>query len=78
MTLASISINKIMSKLKLTGKQIRAIGYNEGPVISVAMHTMCTHFKHHTEQDALPILKEVLEVPEITWQMKFWAKLQKS
>ncbi len=42
-----------MSKLKLTGKQIRAIGYDEGPVVSVAMHIMCTHFKHHTEQSAL-------------------------
>jgi len=53
-----------MSKLKLTGKQIRAIGYEEGPVVSVAMHTMCTHFKHHTEEAALKILKEVLDKPE--------------
>ena len=53
-----------MSKLKLTGKQIRAIGYEEGPVVSVAMHTMCTHFKHHTEEEALQILKEVLAAPE--------------
>jgi tRNA-splicing ligase RtcB (3'-phosphate/5'-hydroxy nucleic acid ligase) len=53
-----------MSKLKLTGKQIRAIGYEEGPVVSVAMHTMCTHFKHHTEEDALQILKEILTAPE--------------
>jgi tRNA-splicing ligase RtcB len=53
-----------MSKLKLTGKQIRAIGYPEGPVVSVAMHTMCTHFKHHTEEEALQILKDVLALPE--------------
>jgi tRNA-splicing ligase RtcB len=53
-----------MSKLKLTGKQIRAIGYEEGPVVSVAMHTMCTHFKHHTEEEALQILKEILAAPE--------------
>ncbi len=51
-------------KLKLTGKQIRNIGYEEGPVISVAMHTMCTHFKHHTEEEALQILKDVLAAPE--------------
>ena len=49
-----------MSKLKLTGKQIRAIGYEEGPVVSVAMHTMCTHFKHHTEEAALQILKNII------------------
>ena len=53
-----------MSKLKLTGKQIRAIGYEEGPVVSVAMHTMCTHFKHYTEEAALQILKDVLAAPE--------------
>ncbi|MEI9955074.1 MAG: RtcB family protein, partial [Ferruginibacter sp.] len=53
-----------MNKLKLTGKQIRAIGYEEGPVVSVAMHAMCTHFKHSTEEDALQILKDVLATPE--------------
>lgn len=53
-----------MSKLKLTGKQIRAIGYEEGPVVSVAMHTMGTHFKHNTEEEALQILKDVLTSPE--------------
>lgn len=53
-----------MSKLKLTGKQIRAIGYQEGPVVSVAMHIMCTHFKHHTEEAALQVLKDVLAAPE--------------
>lgn len=53
-----------MSKLKLTGKQIRALGYEEGPVISVAMHTMCTHFKHHTEEEALDILKDIQAAPE--------------
>lgn len=56
--------NKIkMSKLKLSGKQIRAIGYPEGPVISVAMHQMCTQYKHHTEAAALEMLKNVLESP---------------
>ncbi len=53
-----------MSKLKLTGKQIRAIGYPEGPVVSIAMHTMSTHYKHHSEEDAIQILKEILASPE--------------
>jgi tRNA-splicing ligase RtcB (3'-phosphate/5'-hydroxy nucleic acid ligase) len=51
-------------KLKLTGKQIRAIGYEEGPVVSVAMHTMNTHFKHSTEEEALQVLKDILAAPE--------------
>jgi len=53
-----------MSKLSLTGKQIRAIGYPEGPVVSIAMHVMCTNFKHHTEEQALDILKDILAAPE--------------
>jgi tRNA-splicing ligase RtcB (3'-phosphate/5'-hydroxy nucleic acid ligase) len=56
--------NKTMSKLKLTGKQIRAIGYPEGPVVSVAMHIMCTHFKHNKLEEALDILKDILATPE--------------
>jgi tRNA-splicing ligase RtcB len=52
-----------MSKLKLTGKQIRAIGYPEGPVVSIAMHVMCANYKHHSEEDALQILKEILAAP---------------
>jgi tRNA-splicing ligase RtcB len=55
---------EIMSKLKLAGKQIRAIGYPEGPVISVAMQVMNSAFKHSTEKDALEILKQVLDAPE--------------
>src|SRR4051794_27686695 len=53
-----------MTKLKLSGKQIRAIGYEEGPVISIAMHTMCTNFKHMGEADALQLLRDVLVSPE--------------
>jgi len=53
-----------MSKLKLTGKQIRAIGYPEGPVVSIAMHTMCTHFKHITQEEALKTLEDLLVRPE--------------
>lgn len=51
-------------KLKLRGKQIRAIGYPAGPVISVAMHEICTNFKHNSEEEALHILKDILAAPE--------------
>lgn len=53
-----------MSKLKLTGKQLRAIGYPEGPVISVAMQVMNSKFRHHTQKEALEILVQVLNAPE--------------
>src|SRR5215218_5992644 len=50
-----------MAKLKLTGKQLRAIGYPEGPVISIAMNTMEKSFKHLSHEDALEILGSVLQ-----------------
>lgn len=53
-----------MKKLQITGKQIRALGYPEGPVVSVAMHTVSTKFKHHAESDVMDILKQVLNAPE--------------
>ncbi|MFV0605311.1 MAG: RtcB family protein [Niabella sp.] len=53
-----------MKKLNITGKKIRGIGYPEGPVVSVAMNTMNTHYKHHEENDALNILTEILNAPE--------------
>lgn len=54
---------RIMSKLKLTGKELRAIGYPEGPVISVAMNVMQKHYKHETKEDVMGLLKKILEAP---------------
>ncbi len=53
-----------MSKLKITGKDLRAIGFPEGPVISVALKVMQKKFKHESKEDALEILKRILEKPE--------------
>src|SRR6188508_1081735 len=53
-----------MSKLKIQGKEIRALGYPEGPVISVAMNLMEKNFKHHSKEKAYEILKEVLQSPQ--------------
>jgi tRNA-splicing ligase RtcB (3'-phosphate/5'-hydroxy nucleic acid ligase) len=52
-----------MSRLKLTGKQLRKIGYPEGPVISIAMNIMERNFRHLTEPDALEILSSILQSP---------------
>lgn len=52
-----------MAKLKLKGKDLRAIGYPEGPVISIAMNLMERHYKHHSTEQAIDILKEVLATP---------------
>ena len=52
-----------MAKLKLRGKDLRAIGYPEGPVISIAMNVMEKSYKHYTIDKALAILKAVLDSP---------------
>jgi tRNA-splicing ligase RtcB len=52
-----------MAKLKLKGKELRAIGYPESPVISLAMTTMEKNFKHTSHEDALDILKAILVNP---------------
>lgn len=52
-----------MAKLKLRGKDLRNIGYPEGPVISVAMNVMEKNYKHSTLEEALEILKNVLANP---------------
>lgn len=52
-----------MKKIKLTGKQLRAIGYPEGPVISVAMNTIEKHYKFEKEEKLMDLLKAVLASP---------------
>jgi tRNA-splicing ligase RtcB len=53
-----------MTKLKISAKELRAIGYPESPVIPVAMNVMEKHFKHHTKEEAFEILKAVLQSPK--------------
>ncbi|HEY8919357.1 MAG TPA: RtcB family protein [Chitinophaga sp.] len=52
-----------MPRLRLTGKALRNIGYPEGPAISVAITAMEKQFRHHSEEAALDILKQVLLDP---------------
>lgn len=52
-----------MSKLKIQGKELRAIGYPEGPVISIAMNVLQKNFKHHGKEEAMEILQKVLANP---------------
>ncbi len=53
-----------MSKLKISGKELRAIGLPEGPVISVAMRVMEQHYKHHTKEAAFDLLQLIMDAPE--------------
>ncbi len=53
-----------MAKLSITGKELRKLGYPEGPVISVVINTMEKNYKHTSKEDAMNILKDVLAQPE--------------
>jgi tRNA-splicing ligase RtcB len=52
-----------MAKLKLSGKELRAIGYPEGPVISLAMNLMEKSYKYVEKEEVMNILKSVLASP---------------
>lgn len=52
-----------MAKLKLKGKDLRNIGFPEGPVISVAMNIMEKAYKHSTLEEALDVLKPIVASP---------------
>ena len=52
-----------MAKLKLRGKDLRAIGYPEGPVISIAMNIMEKNYKFDKEEDVMNLLKAILASP---------------
>ena len=52
-----------MSRLNITGKELRKIGYPEGPVISVAINVMEKHFKHLPHTEAIEILNSILQSP---------------
>jgi tRNA-splicing ligase RtcB len=53
-----------MNKLKLSGKELRAIGYPQSPAISVALQVIEKYYKHQNKEDALQMLQKILETPE--------------
>lgn len=51
-------------KLKLRGKDLIRIGFEQSPVVGVAISVMHKYYKHHSKEEALSILTDVLENPE--------------
>src|SRR5215469_16377183 len=52
-----------MGKLKLRGKDLRGIGYPEGPVISIAMNIMEKNFKFEKQEKVMNLLSNILASP---------------
>lgn len=53
----------LMAKLKLKGRDLRAIGFPEAPVISLTMNIMEKLYRQKQKQEALDILQAVLKNP---------------
>src|SRR6266487_2562066 len=52
-----------MAKLKISGKELRAIGYPEGPVISIVMNVMEKNYKYENKEEVMELLKKILDAP---------------
>jgi tRNA-splicing ligase RtcB len=52
-----------MAGWQVRGKELRQIGYPEGPVISIAMNIIQKAYKHSAKEGAMHVLKEVLTSP---------------
>ncbi len=52
-----------MPELKLSGRDLRAIGYPESPAISLAMDIMEKNYKRNSKEHVSGLLKAVLVRP---------------
>src|SRR5690606_17891930 len=59
---------KEMATTKLTGKELRAIGFPEGRVIATAMEVMEKHYKGKSKKQKLELLQRVVLTP--AWYVK--------
>jgi hypothetical protein len=50
-----------MAKLKLRGKDLIALGYPQGKVISIAINSMLSNYKRERKDKVLQRLKTVLK-----------------
>ncbi|MEO6452564.1 MAG: RtcB family protein [Ginsengibacter sp.] len=64
-----------MSKLKLKGKELRAIGFPEGPVISIAMNVIEKSYKQKDKSEALQLLRRVLSDPKKYFEDETFGKI---
>jgi tRNA-splicing ligase RtcB (3'-phosphate/5'-hydroxy nucleic acid ligase) len=55
-----------MGKLKLKPKQLSELGFPQNPAISMTMSVMEKHYKYRTFEEVVPILKELIDKPDIS------------
>jgi tRNA-splicing ligase RtcB len=66
-----------LAKLKLKGKDLLAIGYEQGRAVGVAISIAMKHFKKQSKADVLAFLKAVKETPETYLEDEIWGSLAK-
>ncbi len=64
-----------MGKYKLRGKDLRALGYPDGPVIGLALGVITKHYKKSNRSTWVNVLSEVLEKPEEYRKDVAWGKV---
>ena len=52
-----------MKPIKINGQDLKKLGYQEGPVIGLALETMILHYHHHPKAFQLDLLKRLLDEP---------------
>lgn len=62
-----------MEKIKITSKQLRSIGYTDGPALSLTLQIAVKQLKHSTEAAALTLLKQLLHTPESFLNDEVWS-----
>lgn len=66
-----------MAKLKLRGKDLLKIGFDQGPAIGLAITIMQRHYKFNSKQHVLTILQDVRSAPERYAQDEIFGPLVK-
>ena len=66
-----------MAKLKLRGKELRKIGYEEGKIIGLAINVVYEHFRREPHEWALKMLEQVRLRPEAFREVEGWERIAK-
>ncbi|MEM1324638.1 MAG: RtcB family protein [Bacteroidota bacterium] len=66
-----------MAKLKLKGKDLLAIGYEQGRSVGVAIGIAMKHFKKQPKAEVLKLLKVIKDAPESYLEDEIWGSLAK-
>lgn len=64
-----------MAKIKISGKELRKLGYPEGRAIGMAINVVHQHFKKEKKAKVMDMLKDALENPEAYTDDEFLSRI---